>query len=143
MSMLPSRKIIGEFIAVFVIGAIVGGLVMWDCTGSDLSKFMTKTNDPDVLAAKIYAKYRDEYHLSEDELARIQPLIKEMAQHIYQIRHQFGVDIISTGDDYHKKIAEQLSPEHRASYEKAMEDRKKVTSAMLQLDQTPSGQPAH
>jgi hypothetical protein len=139
-----SRKIAGEFAAVFLIGAVVGGLVVWDATSdSELSKFMSKTNDSDsVMIARINQKYVTEYKLTPDEIARIQPLVKEMAQHITHIRHQFGIDIISTFTEYHQKIAEQLTPEHRAVYEKASNERKKVLSDLLKLDQNPSDQGA-
>jgi len=65
----------------------------------------------------------------------VQPTIQEMAQHIYQVRHQFGIDVISTLDEYHQKIAEQLTPEHRAAYEKAVADCKVKLTSMLLPDQ--------
>src|ERR1700677_2515125 len=114
--MSRSRKITAEFIGVFLIGALVGALVMWIWTDTKLDQFMTRTSDPDKMVARINDKYANEYHLSPDELNRIQPLIKEMAQHVSQVRRQFGVDIIATMDDYHEKISEQLTPEHRAVY---------------------------
>jgi len=135
-----SRKIVGEFVAVFLIGAVVGGLVVWDCNSeSELTKFMNKTNDSDSkMVARINDKYTQEYHLTPEELDRIQPMVKEMAQRMSHIRHQFGIDVISTFTDYHEKIAAQLTPEHRAVYEKASSERKKQLSNFLLLDQNPS-----
>jgi hypothetical protein len=139
-----SAKIVCEFAAVFLIGTVAGGLVMWDfASDSELSKFMTKTNDSDsVMVARINQKYVTEYHLTPDEINRIQPMVKEMAQHMSHIRRQFGIDIISTFSDYHARIAEQLTPEHRAAYEQASNERKKVLSDLLKLDQNPSDQGA-
>jgi len=134
--MRSSRKIIGEFAAVFLIGAVVGGLVVWDFTDTKLSTFMSRTNDPAAMAAHINQKYATDYQLSSDELNRIQPLIQEMAQHVSQVRRQFGVDIIATLDNYHQKIAEQLTPEHRAAYEQANQEHKKKLSSMLLLDES-------
>ena len=62
-----------------------------------------------------------------------------MAQRIYQVRHQFGVDIMSTLDDYHTKIAAQLTPEHRDAYEKAMAAHRKNLSNTLLPDPSGSG----
>jgi len=136
-----SRKITGEFVAVFLIGVVVGGLAMWDYTDTEMTKFMTKTNDSDsVMVARINQKYVKEYGLTPDELARIQPLIKDMAHNMSHIRRQFGIDIISTYADYHAKIAEQLTPEHRAAYEKASTERQKQLSDLLKLDQNPPDQ---
>jgi len=136
VAMRTSRKLIGEFAAVFLIGAIVGGLFVWDYTDTTISQFMSRTNDPDsVIVSRINQKYTTEYHLSPDELNRIQPLVKEMAQRISQIRRQFGVDVLAAQDEYHEEIAQQLTPEHRAAYEKATQERRKQLSALLLPDQ--------
>jgi hypothetical protein len=135
IAMRPTRKIIAEFIAVFLIGAGVGGLVTSSYTDTQLSSFMSRTNNPDYLAARINKRYVDEYHLSPDELNRIQPDIKEMAAAIYRVRHRFGIDIVSTLDRYHQQIADKLTPEHRAVFEKAVADHKLKLDKML-IDQS-------
>jgi len=141
MAMRPTRKIVAEFIGVFLIGALAGGLVTWSYTDTQLSTFMSRTNDgPDNMVARINKRYVDEYHLSPDELNRIQPTVKEMAGHIYQVRHQFGLDIMATLDEYHQKIAEQLTPEHRAAYEAAIAERHKKLSSLLLPDQSSPSQ---
>jgi len=135
-----SAKIVCEFAAVFLIGTVAGALIMWDCTSeSELSKFMTKTNDSDsVMVARINAKYVTEYHLTPEEIDRIQPLVKEMAQKMSHIRRQFGTDIIAAYSDYHDKIAVLLTPEHRDIYLKASVERKKQLGEILKIDQTSS-----
>lgn len=138
--MLSSCKITVDFAAIFLIGVLVGGLIVWDLTDTKLSDFMKKTNNPDSMAARINQKYIKDYQLSADEQSRIEPLTKEMAQHLYQIRRQFGMDIINTLDDYHKKIGEQMTPAQREAYDKANAERKKRMSNMLLLDQSPSDQ---
>lgn len=132
-----SGKVAVEFAAVFLIGVVVGGLVVWDFrTDSELTKFMSRTNDSDtVIIERINKKYTEEYHLTPEELQKIQPLIKEMAQHISHVRRQFGADIVITYTEYHQKMAEQLTPEHRALYEKATSDRVAQLKALLKLDQ--------
>ncbi len=142
MAMRPTRKIIADFIGVFLIGALAGGLATWSYTDTRLSTFMSRTNDPDSMAARIDKKYADEYHLTPDEQSRIDPLTREMTRRLYQFRHQFGVDVIVTLDDYHRKIAAQLNPEHRAAYEKAIaEHEKKLTSVLLPDQSSPTQEP--
>jgi len=138
--MSSTRKIIAEFIAVFLIGAVAGGLVTCSVTDTKLSTFMSRANDPDSLAARINKKYADDYHLTPNELNRIQPLVEEMAQHIYQVRHQFGLDIMASLDEYHQKIAAELTPEHRAAYEQAIAEHRMKLSSMLLPDQNPPDQ---
>ena len=142
-----SRIITGEFAAVFLIGVVVGGLVMWDVVvwnypaNSGLTNFMTKSNDSDsVMVDRINQKYVKEYHLTPDELNRIQPLVKEMAQHMSHIRRQFGIDIISTLKEYHQKIGDQMTPEHRQAFQLANQEREKRMSALLLLDDASAGQ---
>jgi hypothetical protein len=129
-----TRKLITDFVVVFLLGAVVGGLVMWSYQDTQLTSFMSRSNNPEVLVARINEKYARDYHLSPEEIQRAQPLIREMAQHIYQFRHQFGVDIISTLDRYHAQIADQLNPEHKAAYQAIMADRHKKMSTLLLLD---------
>jgi hypothetical protein len=138
--MILTRKIVGEFAAVFLIGVVVGSLIMWDvASDTELTKLMSKTNDSDsVMVARINKKYVDEYHLTPDEIDRIQPLVKEMAQKMSHIRKQFGTDIITVFTDYHEKIAAQLTPEHRDAYLKASAERKKQISEALKIDQNTS-----
>ena len=135
MAMHLTRKLIAEFVAVFLIGGVAGGLVTWCYTDTELTSFMNRTNNPDALVARINNKYAAQYHLTPDEMQRIEPLVKEMAQHTYQVRHQFGVDIVATLDEYHQKIAAQLTPEHRAAYQKAIDARKAQLTNLLLQDQ--------
>jgi hypothetical protein len=140
MAMMLTRKIVGEFAAIFLIGVVVGGLIMWDiASDTELTKFMAKTNDSDsVMVARINQKYITEYHLTPEEIDKIQPMVKEMAQKMGHIRRQFGIDIISAFSDYHDKIAEQLTPEHRDAYLKTSADRKKQLGELLKIDQNSS-----
>jgi hypothetical protein len=135
MDMRATSKIIAEFVSVFVIGAAAGALLMYCYTDTQLTNFMSHTTDPDNLVARINKKYSDTYHLTPDEIAKIQPQIKEMSQKLYQERHQFGVDIVSTFADYHKQIADQLTPEHKDAYVKAVGDRDAKLKALLLPDQ--------
>ncbi|MCE0524049.1 MAG: hypothetical protein LV480_14170 [Methylacidiphilales bacterium] len=141
MSIRPTRKIVAEFVGVFLIGALAGALVTCSLTDTQLSTFMSRAaNKPDSIAARLNKKYADEFHLTPDELNRIQPIVNEMAQQMYAVRHQFGVDILATLDKYHTQIAEQLTPEHRAAYEAAMAEKRKKLNSVLLPDQGSPGQ---
>ena len=154
--MRPTRKIVAEFAGVFLIGAVVGGMATWSYTteqysnlpdlygritlprpvDTTLNTFMSRTADSsDSMLARMNQKYVDDYHLTPDEMTRIEPTLKAMSQDIYQVRHQFGVDIVGTLDKYHAQIAAQLTPEHRVAYQAAMADRRKKLSSLLLLDE--------
>jgi hypothetical protein len=138
MPMLPSGKIGIAFVGVFLIGAMSGGLITSSFTErnpTDISSFMTKTNDRDqVIVDRINKNYVHDYNLSPEELARIQPLVEAMAMHITQIRHQFAADFIATFEETHAKIAAQLDPPHRDAYLAATAKRDKELRAMLGID---------
>jgi hypothetical protein len=133
--MSSSRKIIAEFIGVFLVGALVGGLVTWSFADTKLSMAMSRWNNPQKLEQRITDKYVNEYHLSPDEMARIQPLIKQLAQDLYKVRHQFGLDVVNTLDRDHAAIAAQLTPDHRSAYEAQMKERHDQLSSLLLSDQ--------
>jgi hypothetical protein len=134
MSMLPTRKIMFTFVGVFVIGAVVGGMITWDFTDLKFSRFLKRTSNPESMEARINQKYTQQYGLSADEQKRIAPLAKAMAQKLYDARHHFGADIVATLNDYHQQIAAQMTPEHRAAYEKDNVERMKLVNGILLPD---------
>ena len=134
--MANTRKLVAQFIAVFLIGAVAGGLLTWSFSDNQLTTAMSHWNNPDTLEARINAKYAKDYQLTPDEIEKIKPLTRQLAQDLYRIRHQFGVDIIDTLNRDHAAIAAQLTPDHRASYEAKMTDRTGKLSATLLGDQS-------
>ncbi len=137
VTLVSSRKAAAAFFGVFLIGVLVGALNVAIFRNASVPRLLTSTGDPKSMAERIDHKYASELHLSADEQKRIAPLIREMTQHLYLVRRQFGVDIIATLDDYHAKIAEQMTPEHRAAYEKANVERKQRLSTVLLLNPEP------
>jgi hypothetical protein len=138
MSIFPSRNITAAFLFVFLIGTVVGGLLVKAFQDIRFSQFLVHTADPKSMASRINQKYLTEYQLTPDEMAKIEPLTQQMTQQLYVTRRQFGVDIIGILDDYHHRIGEQMLPEHRVAYEKANVERRKRMSDTLLLDQTPA-----
>jgi hypothetical protein len=135
-TMLPSRKLGWAFAAIFLIGALVGGLVVWDLSDNKLPTFLKKTGDPAGMAVRIHQKYLTDYQLTPDQQSKIDPLTNAMTQRLFQLRNQFAADVISTMDDYHAKVSQQMTPLQRAAYDKANIDRKQRMSAMLFLNQS-------
>ena len=135
ITLAPSRRVTATFVAVFLIGTLVGALLYRGFQDVTVSDFFTHTSNPVTNAARINQKYVHDYHLSADEQARIAPLVREMTQRIYVTRRRFGVDIVATLDDYHRQIGAQMTPDHRAAYEKANDERRKRMSKFLLLDQ--------
>jgi hypothetical protein len=136
MAFRPTRRIGAAFLGVFVIGAAVGALLVTTLQDMKLSTFLEHTSDPKKMADRINQKYVDQYHLTPEEQARIQPLTSAMAQRLSEVRNRFGVDIVTTLDDYHHRIGEQMTPEHREAYLKANEEHRKKMIRMLLPDPT-------
>jgi hypothetical protein len=134
--MANTRKLIAQFIGVFLIGAVAGGLLTSSWSDTELVTAMSHWNNPDALEARINAKYAKDYQLTPDEMEKIKPLTRQLAQDLYKIRHQFGVDIVATLNHDHAAIAAQLTPEHRATYEAKMADRTDKLSATLLGEQS-------
>jgi hypothetical protein len=134
--MANTRKLIAQFIGVFLIGALAGGLLTSSLSDTQLTTAMSRWNNPDTLEARINAKYEKDYQLTPDEMQKIKPLTRQLAQDLYKIRHQFSVDIISTLKHDHEAIAAQLTPEHRAAYEAKVSARTDKLGALLLGDQS-------
>jgi quinol monooxygenase YgiN len=134
--MANTRKIVAEFAGVFLIGVAVGILVSNCFTDTQLVTVMAHWNDPDTLQAHIEARYVKDYQLTPDEMNKIKPLTKQLAQDLYKIRHQFALDVMGTLARDHNAIAKQLTPEHRAAYEAKMAERNTQLESVLLGDQS-------
>jgi hypothetical protein len=134
-----NRKIIAEFVGVFLIGAAVGGLLTYSFSDNQIGAVMSHWNNADSLESRIDARYVKDYQLTPDEMTKIKPLVHQLAHDLYTVRHQFGVDVIDILTRDHQAIADQMTPEHRAAYEKKVAERTDQLHALLLGDQ---GSPA-
>jgi hypothetical protein len=139
--MKPSRKVVAAFVAVFVMGAIVGVLNESLFYDMRFPRFLSGTNDPASMTTRINQNLVKKYNLSDDQQKKIAPLTQAMAQRLYQLRRQFGADFIATLDDYHEKVAAEMTPNQRADYAKLNEERRKRAMDMLLPDQAPAPSP--
>jgi hypothetical protein len=137
--MASNRKIIAEFVGVFLIGAAAGGLLTYSFSDNQISSVMSHWNNADTLEARIDAKYINDYQLTPEEMTKIKPLVHQLAHDLYTLRHQFGVDVIDIMSRDHDAIAAQMTPEHRAAYEKKVAERTDQLRTLLLGDQ---GSPA-
>lgn len=137
--MMPlSRKLAAMFACVFVLGGISGALISMNYGTLRFADFLNRTGDPASLAQRINTKLVSQYRLGADEQARIAPLSREMAQNLYALRQKFGVDVLASIDASHEKIAAQMSPAHRAAYQKDNLDRHQRAASMLMPTSTPA-----
>lgn len=129
--MIPSRRLWVMFVCVFALGAVAGGLIVYNFSGTRFSDFLNRTGDPAALAARIDNKYAVKYHLDAEEQARISPLTREMAENLFQVRRKFAEDVLATIDASHAKIAAQMTAEQRSAYVADMAEKRRTSAAML------------
>jgi hypothetical protein len=111
-------------------------IVNYCFTDTQLVTAMARWNDPDALEARIEAKYTKDYQLTPEEINKIKPLTRQLAQDLYKIRHQFALDVMDTLARDHYAIAKQLTPAHRALYEAKMAERSTRLESVLLGDQS-------
>lgn len=136
--MPPSRKLAVMFACVFVLGAIAGALVSMNFGTLRFADFLNRTNDPASLGQRINANLAAQYHLDAEEQSRIAPLAREMARNLYTLRQKFADDVLASIDASHEKIAAQMSPAHRAAYQKDNLDRHQRAASMLMPASSPA-----
>ena len=71
-------------------------------------------------------------------ISRIAPLAREMARNLYTLRQKFADDVLASIDASHEKIAAQMSPAHRAAYQKDNLDRHQRAASMLMPASSPA-----
>jgi hypothetical protein len=139
--MVPSRKLAAMFFCVFALGGVAGALLAMNLGSMRFSAFLDRTGDPTSLARRLDKKLAYQYHLDPSEQAKIAPIAQEMAQNLYQIRRTFADNVLATLDDAHAKIGAQMTPEHRAAYQKDNVERHQRAAAMLLPVASPGAQP--
>lgn len=139
--MVPSRKLAVMFFCVFTLGGVAGALLAMNLGSMRFSAFLNRTGDPASLALRLDKKLAAQYHLDPAEQAKIAPVTKEMARNLYQIRRTFADNVLAALDDAHAKIGAQMTPEHRAAYQKDNVARHQLAAAMLLPSASPGAQP--
>ena len=130
-----SRKLRLAFAATFLLGAGAGALVMSNFADQRLSGFMKRTSDPITMAARIDQNNATTYALTSDQKEAIKPLTQAFTNQLYALRNQFAQSVLAAMDDYHGKVAAQMTAEQRALYAKDNAQRKQRVSQMLLVNQ--------
>ncbi len=145
LRMFKSARLILAFAGVFGMGIAFGWMLPQGNVPTTLEKFFNKTTNPNEMAQACLAKYVTKYNLTEEEQLRIRPILNDMTQHLYDLRHSFSSDVLATEDHYHQLIAEQLDPDQRALYLASYkESRGRIETALSVKQQaaTPAATPA-
>jgi hypothetical protein len=140
---LPSRKLAAMFFCVFVLGAVAGGLLVYDLSPMRFADFLNRTTDPDYIAQRVDKKLAAQYHLDADEQARIAPATRELGQRLFQIRQKFASDVLAALDVSHAKIAAQMTPQQRDAYLNDMAVKRQQHVIMLMPPGSPAASARH
>jgi len=113
-------KLIVGFILVFLAGGMTGAFI----TASQTFHFLFGPHHPGFSAERMRSRLRWQLHLTDEQLAKISPVIDKAAAQLETIRMETGQRVRETFAETHREIAADLTPEQRAKLQK-MEGRQR------------------
>lgn len=102
-------KLLGGFVLVFIAGGMAGAFV--GASHARRSFFGLQQN---IMAERMRDRLRAELQLSDEQMAKIAPIIEKTAARLQEIRHSTGRQVHETMLEAHREIAPNLTEEQRA-----------------------------
>jgi Spy/CpxP family protein refolding chaperone len=113
-------KLIVGFLLVFLAGGMTGAFI----TASRTFHVLVGPHHPGFSAERMRSRLRWQLHLTDEQLAKISPVIDKAAAQLETIRMETGQRVRETFAETHREIAADLTPEQRAKL-KTMEARQR------------------
>jgi Spy/CpxP family protein refolding chaperone len=113
-------KLIVGFVLVFLAGGMTGAFI----TASQAFHFLVGPHHHGFSAERMRSRLRWQLHLTDEQLAKISPVIDKAAAQLETIRTETGRHVRETFAETHREIAADLTPEQRAKLQK-MEGRQR------------------
>jgi hypothetical protein len=102
-------KLIGGFVLVFVAGAVAGAFI-----GATHARHSFFGLQQKIMAERIRHRLRADLELTNDQMAKISPIIDKTAARLQQIRFDTGRQVHETMLEAHREMAPHLTDEQRA-----------------------------
>jgi Spy/CpxP family protein refolding chaperone len=106
-------KLIVGFVIVFLAGAMTGIFV-----SASFARHFFFRPDPAAMRERMRHRLRTELSLSDEQLAKISPIIDQTAAQLEEIRADTGRRVHQAFAEANREIAAELTPEQRAKLQK-------------------------
>ena len=110
-------KLIAAFLLVFVAGGITGSFV----GGSYARRHFFKSHRPEGISAQMKDRLRAELNLTEEQVAKISPIIDNIASQLRDIRRDTGQRVHQVIAEAHRQMAANLTDEQRQKLQQSEE----------------------
>jgi gas vesicle protein len=118
MSRALKWKLIGGFILVFLAGGLTGAYVVAS------HSLMFGPPRHGAIAERMRHRLRFQLKLTDEQMAKISPIIDKTATQLETIRSETGQRVRATFAEAHREIATELTPEQQEKL-KAMDERRR------------------
>lgn len=135
-------KVILSFVVVFCAGAVVGAVCsQWYCSPKPASRNKPREDFSD----RMIRHYTDRLKLSENQIAKIRPILTAASEEMRGIRTEWFKDTRVVADKMNHDVAEVLTPEQKIEFEKyneEMQERWKRTTRHKAPESSPKPSPS-
>ncbi|RKX35398.1 MAG: hypothetical protein DRP71_03815 [Verrucomicrobia bacterium] len=131
MSKEQKAKVTIILIAIFLAGAIAGGFVV--------SSFTSRGRPPGFgnLSERQLNRMTGVLELTEDQIARIKPIVEEVSENVRSVRHESMAEFARIYNDMEKRVIAELTPEQTEIFEAHQKERRHRAENMLKQRRGP------
>jgi Spy/CpxP family protein refolding chaperone len=132
--MVKTWQVILATIGIFLAGLVTGGatafgIVRWVAhhRGANAAPFVQgfgRQGQPQQFGPQLMRRYADELNLTEDQKARIMPIVKRVAAQLGRDRHEVQLKTAFEIEKMQDEIADILTPEQRSKFEELVAQQK-------------------
>lgn len=125
MSNGHKAKITATLIAIFAAGAIAGGFAV--------SAFSDRGRPPVLgnLSERQMSRMASELELTDDQIARIQPIVEDISEEIRSVRRKSMTEFVRLYNEMEKRVIAELTPEQAEIFKERQEIRRRRAEEML------------
>jgi Spy/CpxP family protein refolding chaperone len=135
MNRVLKWKLIAGFLLVFVAGAMTGAFF-----GASHARHLFLGPNSKELSERMRNRLRWQLHLTDEQVAKITPIVDKAAAELKEIRKSTGRRVHETIAEAHREMAADLTPEQRAKLQE-VESRHQRWRGFHKARSSPTGTP--
>lgn len=129
-------KLIVGFVLVFVAGGMTGAFF-----GASHARHLFLGPPSKILSERMRNRLRWQLHLTDEQVAKISPIVDKAAAQLEEIRRSTGRRVHETIAEAHREMAADLTPEQRAKLQE-IESRHQHWRGFHKAQSSPTGTPS-
>jgi Spy/CpxP family protein refolding chaperone len=118
MNVLRHWKILLSLVAIFLVGAVTGGLLTLQVVKHEIRK----RTDPQTWATTTLKQFQQRLELSPEQADKLRPIFDQRAEDLKQIRNNTVRDLLLIVQETNEQVDRELTPEQQAKFDQLKQE---------------------